>query len=314
MAVPTKNVEEHTMSDQSAHILIADDQLENLLILEAFLADAYEVHTVADGQQVLDYLNAGQPADLILLDIVMPRLDGFETCRRIRAEPARHDIPVLFLSSLDSPADEEHGLSLGAEDFIHKPFSPPVVLAWVRNHLALARARRQLRYRNLDLERIVCERTGEILRQKHGLIAAQAATISAFCALAEARDNETGNHIRRTQNYVRVLAQRLARLPRFAVLLDESHIDLLQRSAPLHDIGKVGIPDHILLKPGRLDPEEWRIMKTHCQLGYNAIQSAGLELGETDDFLRLAREIALCHHERFDGAGYPRGLAGDVAG
>lgn len=300
-------------------ILIADDQIENLLILRAFLTDEFDVHETSNGREAINYLDSGAPADLILLDVMMPEVNGFQACQIIKANPRCKDIPVLFLSSLDSSEDEEWGLTLGAEDFIRKPLSPPVVLARVRNHLSLAMARRELRTRNADLERLVGERTREIQRQsaelirhKQELILAQSATISAFCALAEARDNETGFHIRRTQNYVRVLAERLRNQPRFAAQLDDETISLLFRSAPLHDIGKVAIPDRILLKPAALTPDEWCIMKTHCRHGFNAIHSAGKELGHSDDFLEFAREIALHHHERYDGKGYPAGLSGDA--
>lgn len=306
------------MRKAKVHILIADDQEENLIVLESLLSDDYSVQKFSDGQQVLDHFNAGHPTDMILLDVKMPVMDGFETCRRIKASPRGQDVPVLFLTSLEKAADEEKGLMLGAEDFIRKPFSPSVVLARVKTHLLVARIRKELQNRNADLEHLVGERTAEILRQseelvrqKQKVISAQAATITAFCVLAEARDNETGYHIHRTQNYVRILAERLRHLPRFSPWLDDHRIDLLYRSAPLHDIGKVAIPDAILLKPGKLDPEEWTIMRTHCQQGYVAICSAAYQMSEADDFLLYAREIALAHHERFDGTGYPQSLAGD---
>ncbi len=305
--------------DEQAWILVADDQTENLLILEEVLGEHYVVRAVTDGKQVLDYLARGARADMILLDVLMPVMDGFETCRRLKQAVDTWDIPVMFLTSLGSPDDEAHGLSLGAEDFIHKPLSPPVVLARVRNHLKLSRATRLLRERNEDLERLVAERTRDILhqtdelmRRKRQLIASQSATITAFCSLAEARDNETGNHVRRTQHYVRALAERLAGHPRFARELGGEAITLLFKSAPLHDVGKVAVPDAILLKPGPLTAEEWSVMRRHCEFGRQAIAMAEHELAQYEDsFLSYARQIAYSHHERWDGSGYPQGLAGE---
>ncbi|MBL8451721.1 MAG: response regulator [Zoogloea sp.] len=306
---------------QRAHVLIVDDQPDNLLILEDVLSEQYEVHPATSGLDALSYLAGGGIADLILLDVMMPELDGFEVCRRLKSSESTRTIPVMFLTGLDRPEDEELGFSLGAEDFIHKPISPAVVMARVRTHLALSRATRALERRNADLELLVAERTAEISEQsrrlvssKQEVIAAQAATITAFCALAEARDNETGNHIRRTQHYVRILAEALCDHPRFKAELDEDVIQLLFKSAPLHDVGKVATPDAILLKKGKLTPEEWVIMKQHCAYGRNAILQAEKALGDAADasFLRYAAEIAYGHHERWDGTGYPQGVAGDA--
>jgi putative two-component system response regulator len=294
-------------------ILIVDDEPPNRLILEDLLAEHYSVHALSNGRQALDYLvaAAGQ-VDLILLDVLMPEMDGFEACRRIKAEPGLQDIPVLFLTSLDSVADEEHGLSLGAADFIHKPFSRSIVLARIRNHLELARARRRLCDRNVELEHLVAERTREVLHEKEQVIAVQDVIITALCALAEIRDNETGNHIRRTQKYIQSLAIRLRNHPRFRAELSENTIQLLFKSAPLHDIGKVGIPDAILLKPGQLTADEWIMMKRHTEYGRDAISQAEGDIGESTNFLRYARDIAYGHHEKWDGSGYPQGLSGDV--
>jgi putative two-component system response regulator len=293
-------------------ILIVDDEPSNLLILKDFLAKHYSVHALANGRQALEYLKSAGTVDLILMDVVMPEMDGFEACRRIKAEPLLKHIPLLFLTSLESAADEELGLSLGAEDFIHKPFSPSVVLARVKNHLELARARRRLRNRNVELEYLVEERTRDLLHEKQQVIAAQDAIITALCTLSEMRDNETGNHIFRTQNYVQALAERLRNHPRFAAELNDEIINLLFKSAPLHDVGKVAIPDAILLKPGKLTADEWLIMKCHAEYGRNAIAQAENDIGESASFLRYAREIAYGHHEKWDGSGYPQGLAGDA--
>lgn len=299
---------------QRAHVLIVDDQADNLLILEDVLSEYYDVHPATSGPDALSYLAGGGVADIILLDVMMPEIDGFEVCRRLKSSESTRMIPVMFLTGLDRPEDEELGFSLGAEDFIHKPISPAFVMARVRTHLALSRATRALERRNADLELLVAERTAEISEQsrrlvasKQEVIAAQAATITAFCALAEARDNETGNHIRRTQHYVRILAEALRDHPRFRAELDEEVIQLLFKSAPLHDVGKVATPDAILLKKGKLTPDEWVIMKQHCEYGRNAILQAEKALGDSADasFLRYAAEIAYGHHERWDGADIP---------
>ena len=301
-------------------VIAVDDQPDNLLVLEHYLGNDYALTTFRQGQALIDYFEAGGQADLILLDIVMPMPDGYSLCRWLKSTPLTRDVPVVFLTSLDSHTDEAHALSLGAEDFIHKPFSPPVVLARVRNHLLLSQTRQALQKQNQTLEILVAERTRKIKEQSDELaersaqlIAAQSATISAFCSLVEARDNETGNHIRRTQHYMLALCEALRDHPSFAAELTVPNIQLLFKSAPLHDIGKVAIPDDILLKPGKLNAWEWAIMQRHAELGAAAIAAAQGEVGNKNtSFLEYARQIALSHHERWDGTGYPRRLAGDA--
>jgi putative two-component system response regulator len=301
-------------------VIAVDDQPDNLLVLEHYLGNDYALTTFRQGQALIDYFEAGGQADLILLDIVMPMPDGYSLCRWLKSTPLTRDVPVVFLTSLDSHTDEAHALSLGAEDFIHKPFSPPVVLARVRNHLLLSQTRQALQKQNQTLEILVAERTRKIKEQSDELaersaqlIAAQSATISAFCSLVEARDNETGNHIRRTQHYMLALCEALRDHPSFAAELTAPNIQLLFKSAPLHDIGKVAIPDDILLKPGKLNAGEWAIMQRHAELGAAAIAAAQGEVGNKNtSFLEYARQIALSHHERWDGTGYPQQLAGDA--
>lgn len=285
-------------------ILVVDDQPDNLLILEEVLGGHYRVHVARGGSAALAHFQNGGRADLVLLDVVMPDLDGYEVCARLKADPATAGVPVVFLTARHGDDDETRGFALGAVDYIHKPISPAVVLAHVRTHIALRQAQALLRDQNALLEERVRQRTRE-------LSSIQDVTIMAMASLAEKRDNETGAHIRRTQHYVRLLAEALAQDPRRAETLTPDVVELMYKSAPLHDIGKVGIPDHILLKPGRLTPEEFEVMKTHAALGAEAIRNAEALLETPVSFLRFAREIAYSHHERWDGSGYPEGLAGE---
>lgn len=302
-----------------ADVLVVDDQLENLQLLVSLLSPQFSVHPFADGEALLRYVEAGRPADLIMLDVLMPPPDGYELCRRLRAIADLAEVPIIFLTGLDSSADEEKGLALGAVDYITKPFSPPIVFTRVRNHVRLGQALRLISYQNDLLDHRVAERTAELARKNVELVsalkriaAAQDVTISAFSSLAESRDNETGRHIRRTQNYMRALALKLRENPRYGDWLDDQMIELIFKSAPLHDIGKVAIPDRILLKPGKLDPDEFEIMKTHTEHGRHAIETAEASLDNKDSFLCLARDIAYAHHEKWDGSGYPLGIAGEA--
>lgn len=282
-------------------ILAVDDDTGNLGMLDRLLHRHYDLLAAPSGERALQ-LAAGTPKpDLILLDVLMPFMDGYEVLARLRDNPATCDIPVIFVTGMDSAVDEERGLALGAVDYISKPYSPPILLARLRTHLELKRAHNWLADQNAYLEAEVARRIREIL-----LI--QDVTINALAELAETRDPETGNHIRRTQEYVRILALHLQKSPRFAEFLTNKAVDLLIKSSPLHDIGKIGIPDHVLLKPGKLDEQEWSIMKTHCKLGALAIEHALRDTDRSIDFLDMARQIAHFHHEKWDGSGYPEGL------
>lgn len=282
-------------------LLVIDDSPSNLAVMSSLLKQHYRVKVATDGQRGLRIALTQPPPDLILLDVVMPGLDGYETCRQLKQYPQTREIPVIFLTARSDVADEQQGLELGAVDYIAKPVSPPILLARVRTHLQLKQARDLLANHNRHLEQEVARRTRE-------LSMIQDVTIMAMASLAETRDNETGNHIRRTQYYVRCLAERLATYPKFTDYLTPEHIELLFKSAPLHDIGKVGIPDHILLKRGKLTADEFEVMKTHTTLGRDAILVAEQMLETPNSFLRFAREIAYSHQEKWDGSGYPQGL------
>jgi putative two-component system response regulator len=286
-------------------VLVVDDTPENLIVLGELLQPYYRVRVANSGPRALRIAASDPKPDLVLLDVMMPEMDGCAVLGRLRDDPATRDIPVIFVTAMDTVEDEQRGFDLGAVDYITKPLRPAIVLARVRAHLELKQARDWLRDQNAFLEAEVARRLGENL-----LI--QEVSIHSLARLAETRDPETGNHLRRTQEYVRTLARQLQPHPRFAAFLSDRNIDLVARSAPLHDIGKVGIPDHILLKPGKLTPEEWEIMKTHAQLGSEAIEQAERDAERPVEFLALAKEITRWHHEKWDGSGYPDGLAGDA--
>lgn len=297
------------MSAEQSHyspptLLVVDDTPDNLMLMTDLLKDRYRVKAANSGEKALRILQGDALPDLILLDVMMPGLSGHEVARQLKRDPRTRDIPIIFLTAMADTEDEIHGLELGAVDYITKPIRAALVLARVDTQLKLKAAADFLRDHNDYLEKEVARRTREV-------IAIQDVAIQAMASLAETRDNETGNHIRRTQHYIKVLAEHLRAHPRFSHFLTEDTIELLFKSAPLHDIGKIGIPDHILLKPGRYTEEEFEIMKTHTTLGRDAIQHAEDQLGIRAEFLSLAKEIAYSHQEKWDGSGYPQGLAGD---
>lgn len=287
-----------------ATILAVDDTPANIDVVRSVLSPDYRIQAAVSGVRALRIVEAMAP-DLILLDIVMPEMDGYEVCRRIKSDERTRDIPIIFLTARSDEADETKGLALGAVDYIIKPISPPILRERVRTHLTLKAARDALRRQNEILEDKVIERT----QQMEEL---QDVTMVALGSLAETRDPETGNHIRRTQHYVRLLATHLKHHTRFRDVLTPENITMLFKSAPLHDIGKVGIPDAILLKPGKLTEEEFDVMKRHPILGRDAIVAARKTLTHVHNFFIFAEEIAYSHHEKWDGTGYPEGLKGEV--
>lgn len=285
-------------------ILVVDDTPDNITLLCGLLGDQYKNKVATNGQKALQIAFAEPHPDLILLDIMMPGMDGYEVCRLLQQNPTTADIPIIFLTAKSQDDDETKGFELGAVDYITKPITPAILMARVQTHLTLKQARSFLKEQNDILEEQVKKRTLQ-------LEALQDALIISMASLAETRDNETGHHIRRTQYYIVELAKQLADHPKFAPTLTPKNIELIYKTAPLHDIGKVGVPDRILLKPGRLTPEEFEEMKRHTIYGRDALDAAAKTLGTQETFLNTAREIAYFHHEKWDGSGYPEGIAGE---
>ena len=301
-------------------ILVVDDEPLNVAVLSELLRPDHRVLGARSGPVGLELAREQLP-DLILLDVMMPDMDGFAVLQALRADERTRGVPVIFVTALGAEVDEERGLSLGAADYIVKPVKPAVVLARVHTQLELKAARDRLAGQNQWLER-------ELARRLRESVVAQDLTLCALAELAETRDTDTGNHILRTQGYVETLARQLQHHPDFADQLHEAQLTRIVKAAPMHDLGKIGIRDEILLKPGRLTPVEFEEMKTHARLGGDALARAmgkalamhtaqggdahGAEVvPESVQFLRMARVIAESHHEKWDGSGYPDGLPGD---
>jgi len=292
------------MNEDKSMVLVVDDIPDNLALASSLLRPHYKVKLATSGEAALNIARS-DPPDLILLDVNMPGMNGYETCAQLKADATLHQIPVIFLTGMAEVEDEEKGFALGAVDYIVKPLTPSLLLARVQTHLMLKHVQACLQERNAFLE-------AEIIRRIQEVNQLQEVAINAMASLAETRDRETGAHILRTACYVKEIALYLQQNPSFADSLTAENILLMTKSAPLHDIGKMGIPEMILWKPGKLTKEEFEVMKTHANIGYRAIVGAERLLGTSVTFLRFAKEMAYSHHERWDGTGYPEGLSGEA--
>jgi putative two-component system response regulator len=273
--------------------------------IEPLLRDAYQVRVAPDADGLRKLASTALSPELIMLEHHPDNKDSLALCIELKNNARTWDIPVILFSDTPSVSGEINAFESGAADYLSVPTAPEIFMARVKAQMASHSKVDLVRLINSQLEHVVSQRLEE-------LTAVQNATILAMTSLAQTRDIETGNHIKRTQHYVRVLAQRLQKHPRFSSFLTDRNIDLLFKSAPLHDIGKVGIPDRILLKPGRLTADEMTVMKTHTTLGRDTITYAEKLMGTKLDFLTLAKEIAYSHQEKWDGSGYPQGLSGNA--
>jgi len=268
--------------NMKATVLIVDDAPENIDVLTGILRKYYKVKAALNGAAAINIANSEKKPDLILLDVLMPGIDGYEVCKKLKENVETAHIPIIFVTAKSEIKDEEYGFTLGAVDYITKPISPPLVLARVKTQLAMYDQARHL-------EKLVQKRTAELNETRVEII-------RRLGRAAEFKDNETGMHVIRMSWFSRFLAEQIGK--------SEQWCDLLYNAAPMHDIGKIGIPDRVLLKPGKLDNEEWAIMQKHVEYGAEIIGD------HSSPLLKLAKEVAIFHHEKWNGKGYPKGVSG----
>ncbi|MBF0472152.1 MAG: two-component system response regulator [Nitrospirae bacterium] len=264
-------------------ILVVDDMPDNIELLTEVLNPYYRTKIATNGEKALKIAFSSSKPDLILLDIMMPGISGYDVCQKLKDNPDTRNVPVIFVTAMNEVTDEKKGLEMGAVDYITKPISPAIVLARVKTHLALYDQTRML-------EHMVEQRTAELEKTRRQII-------RRLGRASEFKDNETGNHVIRMSHYARLIAAAMGKSDEF--------VDILFNAAPMHDVGKIGIPDNVLLKPGKLDEEQWKIMRTHPKMGAEIIGT------HSDELLKTAQIVSLTHHEKWDGSGYPNQLKGE---
>jgi len=279
-------------------ILIVDDIDINRLILREILSGEYDILEAEDGFQAIEMLfNGPIVPTAVLLDIMMPGMDGFEVLAMMKSNVRTERIPVLFITAADANTNESRGLQEGASDYISKPFNPDVVKARIKNNI-------QLKMYQDGLEAMLEQKTAE-------LVATHERTLETLATIIEYRDLESGTHIRRTSELSKILVHAMLKTDAFYKQLVYKNYNTLIKAVALHDIGKIGIPDNILLKPGALTKEEFEVIKRHCEIGHQIIMTIAEGTVDDGNYLSFCKEICLSHHERWDGKGYPHGLAGE---
>ncbi|MDR2143398.1 MAG: response regulator [Treponema sp.] len=287
------------MNNGRQTIFLVDDNMSNLTAGKAMLKEYYDIFSMPSGARLFTILEKVTP-DLILLDIEMPEMNGYEALKKLKMEKKTRDIPVIFLTARNDPGSELEGLSLGAIDYISKPFSPPLLLRRIENHLLMRNQQTALEDYNDNLQKMVRKRTLQVQELQNSIL-------NTITEMVEFRDDVTGGHIERTQNYLKLLVEKLLSEKIYRGEVSSWNLEFLVPSAQLHDVGKIAISDAILNKPGRLTPEEFEIMKNHAFVGEKVIGKI-MEKNSENDFLYHAKIFAGTHHEKWDGSGYPRGL------
>ncbi|MDR2442327.1 MAG: response regulator [Deltaproteobacteria bacterium] len=282
-------------------IMLVDDNKANLIMGKEMLKEHYEVFPVPSAAKLFEVLKQVNPS-LILLDVMMPEMDGYEAIKVLKADNDWNEIPVIFLTSRNDEQSELVGLSLGAIDYVYKPFSGPLLLQRIANQLLITSQKKELKNYNDNLQEMVNKKTGEVLDLQNAIL-------STIAEMVEFRDGLTGGHVSRTQKYLKLLVDKLLEIKVYHIELESWDINFLLQSAQLHDVGKISISDAILNKPGRLTEEEFEAMKKHVTSGVAAIEKIASMTPE-HAFLNHASTFAGTHHEKFDGSGYPKGLKG----
>ncbi len=296
--------------DRYSLLVVDDNEMNRDMLSRRLERQGYHVDRAVNGREAIDKVRY-LPYDLILLDIMMPEMNGYQALEALKNAQASRHIPVIMISALDDLESVVRCIELGAEDYISKPFNPTLLKARVSASLE----KKRLHDQEEDYRRRVEEQNHElehrVRRQVQQITSAQLGAIFAMSKLAESRDPETGEHLERMREYCRVLSQQLAKLPQYIHTIDQKFIDVIYAASPLHDIGKVGIPDGVLLKNGKLDGDQWEVMRNHTIIGAKTLLEVDQE-HPGNDLIRTGIAIAGGHHEKWDGSGYPYGVAGDA--
>lgn len=301
---------ENDSAEEGSKILVVDDnEMNRDLLARRLKRQGHEVLTANDGLAALGILNSHR-VDLVLLDIMMPNLDGYQVLAKMKADEYLTDLPVIMITAVDELDSAVKCIEMGADDYLTKPFNAVLLGARINASLEKHQLRKQEHKQRQQIEDLNLFLTARVRQQVAEIASAQIGAIFAMSKLAESRDPETGEHLDRMREYCRLLAQDLSKQPRYSTYIDKAYIENIYSASPLHDIGKVGVPDAILAKPGKLTDEEWVVMRTHPVIGAETLREVDRE-HPGNAFIQTGIEIAAAHHEKWDGSGYPHGLSGE---